>query len=55
MKQSISYYIIILILKLKGVKKDFSKEPIDYKKVRKGDVLSPKGRFYKKYASTILK
>lgn len=36
MKQSFTYYVALLILKLKGLKKDFSKDPIDLKKIRKG-------------------
>jgi len=36
------------VIKLKGVKNNFSKTPIDYKKIRKEDVLQPKGRFFKK-------
>lgn len=48
MKQSLTYYITLLIIKLKGLKKDFSKDPIDFKKIRKEDVLHPKGKFFKK-------
>jgi acetyl esterase/lipase len=47
MKQSLSYYIVLLILKLKGVKKNFSKDPIDFRKIRKEDVRQPKGKFFK--------
>ena len=47
MKHSLSYYIVLLILKLKGIKKDFSKAPIDYKKIKKEDVHNPKGKFFK--------
>lgn len=47
MMQSFSYYIIKLILKLKGIKKDFSQDPIDYKKIRKEDIHHPKGKFFK--------
>ncbi|WP_027420763.1 YqiA/YcfP family alpha/beta fold hydrolase [Crocinitomix catalasitica] len=46
MKKSISYYIILFVLKLKGLKKDFSQDPIDYKKIRKQDVHDPKGKFF---------
>lgn len=46
MKQSLTYYITILIIKLKGLKKEFSKDPIDYKKIRKEDVFEPKGKFF---------
>jgi len=37
----------MLVLKLKGIKSDFSKDPVDYKKIRKEDVPLPKGRFFK--------
>jgi len=36
----------MLVLKLKGFKKDFSKDPVDFKKIRKEDVHRPKGRFF---------
>ena len=47
MKQSFTYYIILLVIRLKGLKKDFSKDPIDFNKIRKGDVPYPKGPFFK--------
>lgn len=47
MKQSFTYYITLLVIKLKGLKKDFSKDPIDFKKIRKEDVHHPKGNFFK--------
>lgn len=47
MKQSVSYYFTLLFIKLKGLKKDFSKNPIDVKKIRKADVHHPKGKFFK--------
>ncbi len=37
----------MFVLKLKGIKKDFSKDPIDYKKIRKEDVHLPTDRFFK--------
>ena len=40
--QHITYYLIALVIKLKGVKKVFSKVPIDYLKLRKDDIHSPK-------------
>ena len=40
--QHISYYLIALVIRLKGVKKVFSKTPIDYLKLRKDDIHSPK-------------
>jgi len=47
MKQSISYYLTLLVIKVKGVKKNFSQDPIDYEKVRKEDVRNPKDRLFK--------
>jgi acetyl esterase/lipase len=47
MKQSFTYYIVLLILKIKGIKKDFSQDPIDFKKIRKADIHRPKSTFYK--------
>ncbi len=47
MKQSLTYYLTLLVIKLKGLKKDFSKDPIDFKKIRKEDVHYPKGKFFK--------
>ncbi|AZQ63874.1 alpha/beta hydrolase [Flammeovirga pectinis] len=49
MKQSLAYYIILLVIKLKGIKRDFSKVPIDFKKIRKEDVKLPNDRFFKKH------
>lgn len=48
MKQSLGYHIVLFILKLKGIKKIFSKDPLDYKKVRRDDVKAPSKRFYKR-------
>lgn len=48
MTLSLSYYLTIFIIKLKGLKKDFSKDPIDFKKIRKEDVHHPKGSFFRK-------
>ncbi|MFC3811435.1 alpha/beta hydrolase [Lacihabitans lacunae] len=39
--KSISYYLTALVIKLKGIKKDFSQEPIDYLKLRKDDKHTP--------------
>lgn len=47
MKQSLTYYITLLVIWLKGIKKDFSKDPIDFKKIRKEDIHYPKGKFFK--------
>ncbi len=48
MKKSLSYQIALLIIKLKGLKKQFSKAPIDFKTIRKEDIHHPKGAFFKK-------
>jgi acetyl esterase/lipase len=55
MKQSITYYLTLLVIKLKGVKKDFSQDPIDYKKIRREDVHYPKGKFFKQNKVTNFK
>ena len=49
MKQSLSYYLVLSILKLKGIKRSFSKSPIDFKKIRKKDIYQPSGNFFRKH------
>jgi len=51
MKHSISFYLTLFIIKLKGIKKDFSRDPIDYKKIRKEDVKKLKNGFFGKNTS----
>lgn len=46
MKPSLSYRLTQFIIKLKGLKKNFSKDPIDYKRIRKEDMKVPKGSFF---------
>ncbi|TCI90766.1 alpha/beta hydrolase fold domain-containing protein [Tenacibaculum sp. M341] len=48
MKKSLSYHLVSFVLKLKGIKKMFSTDPVDYKKIRKEDVKIPKSSFFKK-------
>lgn len=48
MKQSLTFYITLFAIKIKGLKKNFSTVPIDYKKIRKADVTFPTGKFYEK-------
>lgn len=55
MKQSLTYYITLLVIKLRGLKKDFSKYPIDFKKIRKEDIHYPKDNFLNKINYVILK
>lgn len=47
-KNSLTYHITLLVIRLKGIKKTFSKDPINYKKLRKEDVYNPKGNFFKR-------
>ncbi len=54
-KHSITYYITLFIIKLKGLKKDFSRAPIDYKKIRKEDIHHPKGKFLKQNSESPFK
>ncbi|AXT49722.1 alpha/beta hydrolase [Aquimarina sp. BL5] len=48
MKQSFTYYLTLSVIKIKGLKKIFSKDPVDFEKLRKEDVYKPKGSFYNK-------
>jgi acetyl esterase/lipase len=41
MGHSLTYHLTLLVIKLKGLKKNFSQDPIDVKKVRKDDVHNP--------------
>jgi len=49
MKHSLTYYVTLWVIKLKGIKKKFSQNPIDFIAVRKEDVFQPKGSFFKKF------
>ena len=46
MKQSFTYYITLFVIRLKGLKKDFSKDPIDYKKIRRSDIRKPSKKYF---------
>ena len=48
MKKSLSFKLVLIVLKIKGLKKIFSQNSIDYIKLRKEDIKKPKGRFYQK-------
>lgn len=53
--KSLTYYLTLLVIKMKGVKKEFSKDPIDYKKLRKEDTHSPapgkfKHQFFRQFS-----
>jgi acetyl esterase/lipase len=47
MNHSLTYYLTLFVIKLKGIKRDFRKDPIDFKKIRKEDIHDPKGNFFK--------
>jgi acetyl esterase/lipase len=47
MNKSLTYYLTIFVIQLKGIKNIFSKSPIDYLKLRKIDVYFPTSKFYK--------
>ena len=55
MKQSLTYYITLLVIKLKGLKKKFSTDPIDYIGLRKDDVYQVKTAFFKKHLQKEIK
>ncbi|TYP72127.1 alpha/beta hydrolase fold domain-containing protein [Aquimarina intermedia] len=55
MKQSLSYYITLLVIKLKGIKNSFSKDPINVKKIRKDDVYSQKSKFFRENTLSVFK
>lgn len=50
--RSLTYYLILSVIKLTGVKKKFSADPIDYAVLRQEDVHSPKNRYFKKNERT---
>ena len=39
--KSLTYYLLSTVIKLKGIKKTFSRLPIDYQKLRKDDIHLP--------------
>ena len=49
---SLSYYIVTTVLRLKGLKKIFSQDPIPYEKLRKEDIRKPSKRMLKGNTST---
>jgi len=49
MQHSLTYYLTHAVLKAKGIKKDFSSNPLNYMKIRSEDIYHPSGNFYKKY------
>lgn len=47
MAKSITYHLTMLVIKIKGIKKIFSQNPINYLELRKGDIHFPKSSFFK--------
>jgi acetyl esterase/lipase len=47
MRKSFTYYLTLLVIKIKGIKRIFSQDPIDYLVLRKDDVLEPTGNLRK--------
>lgn len=45
--KSLTYYLTLLVIKLKGVKQAFSKDPVDFKKLRKADIHSPGSKAFR--------
>lgn len=51
MSRSVSYYLVELILRLKGIKKAFLQSPVDFKKLRKDDLKNPPSSYLKNHNS----
>ena len=47
MSKSITYYLTLFVIRIKGIKKKFSQDPIDYLELRKEDVYVPKRKYFK--------
>ncbi|MBE8712203.1 alpha/beta hydrolase [Sphingobacterium hungaricum] len=48
MKKSITYYLLVFVIKIKGIKKILSGDPVDYRKLRKDDVFNPRNSYLRK-------
>lgn len=48
MKFSLQYHFTAFYIKFKGIKKTFSSVPIDFRKLRKGDIHIPRSRFFRR-------
>lgn len=55
MKQSLTYHITLFLIRLKGIKKKFSKDPINFREIRKEDIHHPTGKFFKQNILRIFK
>lgn len=54
MAKSLTYYLTLLAIKCKGLKKNFSQSPINYAALRKDDVHVPKSTFFKTRSSSFV-
>lgn len=48
MKYSLQYHFTAFYIKLNGIKKTFSSSPIDFRKIRKGDIRIPRSHFFRR-------
>jgi len=47
MKYSLSYYVTLFVIRLKGVKRTFNVDPINYEKLRKENIAIPKSKYFR--------
>lgn len=55
MSRSLSYYLVLGMLKIKGIKKQFSENPINYLQIREKDVYRPTNGLLRKFNTTTFK
>ena len=53
--RSLSYYLFLVLLKIKGIKKQFSETPINYQQIRKQDLHRPTNNLLRKFDATSFK
>jgi acetyl esterase/lipase len=55
MSRSLSYYLLLGMLKIKGIKKQFSENPINFRQIREKDVHRPTNGLLRKFNTTTFK
>jgi acetyl esterase/lipase len=55
MSRSLSFYLFLGMLKIKGIKKQFSESPINFRKIRENDVHRPTKGLLRKFETTTFK
>lgn len=55
MSRSLSFYLFLAMLKIKGIKKQFSESPINFRKIREKDVHRPTKGLLRKFETTTFK